>query len=123
MSRTGFPWADIANDGSSVIGKHEATGGEVSIGTVTSQLLYEIGSPSYLGPDVTARFDTLELKQVSPDRVLIENVKGEPPPETLKVSMNKLGGLQNRHVNCFNWFRHRGKGETRGRGILESMPS
>ena len=94
MSRTGFPWADIADDGSSVIGKHEGTGGEVSMGTVTSQLLYEIGSPSYLGPDVTARFDTLELKEISPDRVLIENVKGEPPPETLKVSMNKLGGYR-----------------------------
>ncbi len=94
MSRTGFPWADINDDGSSVIGKHEGTGGEVSIGTVTSQLLYEIGSPSYLGPDVTARFDTLELKQISTDRVLIENVKGEPPPETLKISMNKLGGYR-----------------------------
>ena len=94
MSRTGFPWADIASDGSSVIGKHDGTGGEVSIGTVTSQLLYEIGSPSYLGPDVTARFDSLELKQLSSDRVQIEKVKGEPPPEALKVSMNKLGGFR-----------------------------
>ena len=94
MSRTGFPWADIAADGSSIIGKHDGTGGEVSIGTVTSQLLYEIGSPSYLGPDVTARFDTVELEQLSPDRVQIEKAKGEPPPETLKVSMNKLGGFR-----------------------------
>ena len=50
MSRTGFPWAEVAADGSSVIGKHDGTGGEVSIGTVTSQLLYEIGGPAYLGP-------------------------------------------------------------------------
>jgi hypothetical protein len=95
MTRTGFPWADVAVDGSSVIGKHDGTGGEVSIGTVTSQLLYEIGGPAYLGPDVTARFDTIELDQVGPDRVRIRGAKGEPPPPTLKVAMNELGGYRN----------------------------
>ena len=95
MARTGFPWAEIAADGSSVIGKHDDTGGEVSVGTVTSQLLYEIGSPAYLGPDVTARFDTIGLDQVGPDRVSISGTRGEPPPSTLKVSMNRLGGFRN----------------------------
>ncbi len=94
MARTGFPWAEIAADGSSVIGKHDGTGGEVSIGTVTSQLLYEIGGPAYLGPDVTARFDTIELAQVGPDRVRISGTRGEPPPPTLKVAMNELGGYR-----------------------------
>ena len=92
MARVGFPWAEIGADGSSVIGKHDGTGGEVSIGTVTSQLLYEIGSPAYLGPDVTARFDTVRLDQVGPDRVRIHGTQGEPPPPTLKVSMNEMGG-------------------------------
>jgi Acyclic terpene utilisation family protein AtuA len=95
MTRTGFPWAEVAADGSSVIGKHDGTGGEVSIGTVTSQLLYEIGAPAYLGPDVTARFDTIELDQVAPDRVRIRGARGEPPPPTLKVAMNELGGYRN----------------------------
>jgi hypothetical protein len=95
MTRTGFPWAEIAADGSSVIGKHDGTGGEVSIGTVTSQLLYEIGGPAYLGPDVTARFDTIELDQAGPDRVRVHGTRGEPPPPTLKVAMNELGGYRN----------------------------
>jgi Acyclic terpene utilisation family protein AtuA len=95
MTRTGFPWAEVAADGSSVIGKHDGTGGEVSIGTVTSQLLYEIGGPAYLGPDVTARFDTIELDQAGPDRVRIRGAKGEPPPPTLKVAMNEVGGYRN----------------------------
>jgi len=94
MVRTGFPWAEVAADGSSVIGKHEGSGGEVSIGTVTSQLLYEIGGPAYLGPDVTARFDTIELEQVGPDRVRVSGTRGEPPPSTLKVAMNELGGFR-----------------------------
>ena len=94
MERVGFPWVEVAEDGSCVVGKHDGTGGQVSIGTVTSQLLYEIGSPAYLGPDVTARFDTIELEQVGPDRVRISGVRGEAPPTTLKVAMNELGGYR-----------------------------
>lgn len=95
LTHTGFPWAEVADDGSSVIGKHDGTGGQVSIGTVTSQLLYEISSPAYLGPDVTARFDTIELRQIGRDRVSVSGTKGEPPPDTLKVAMNELGGFRN----------------------------
>ena len=95
LDQPGFPWAEIAADGSSVIGKHDGTGGEVSIGTVTSQILYEIGGPRYLGPDVTARFDTIHLRQTEPDRVRVEGTRGEPPPSTLKVAMNELGGYRN----------------------------
>ena len=94
LERPGFPWAEIAADGSAVIGKHDRTGGGVTVGTVTSQLLYEIGGPGYLGPDVTARFDTIELEQQGPDRVRISGTKGDPPPETLKVSMTSLGGFR-----------------------------
>ena len=95
MERVGFPWAEVAEDGSSVIGKHEGTGGEVSLGTVTSQLLYEIGAPAYLGPDVTTRFDTIRLEQAAPDRVRLYGVRGEPPPPTLKVCLNRHGGFRN----------------------------
>jgi hypothetical protein len=94
MARVGFPWVEVAADGSSVVGKHDGTGGEVSIGTVTSQLLYEIASPAYLGPDVTARFDTIRLDQLAPDRVRLSGVRGEAPPTTLKVAMNELGGYR-----------------------------
>jgi len=94
MSKAGFPIAEVASDGSSVITKHPGTGGAVTVGTVTSQLLYEIDGPGYLGPDVTARFDSIQLDQVGVDRVRIANVKGDPPPETLKVSMNRWGGYR-----------------------------
>ena len=93
--RIGFPWAEVAADGSSVIGKHDGTGGLVSTGTITSQLLYEIGSERYLGPDVIARFDTIQLDDVAPDRVRISGVRGEPPTGSLKVAMNELGGYRN----------------------------
>jgi hypothetical protein len=91
----GFPIAEIDPDGSSVITKHDGTGGAVTTETVTAQLLYEIGGPRYLGPDVTSRFDTIELAQEDRDRVRISGVKGEPPPATTKVCLNHLGGFRN----------------------------
>jgi hypothetical protein len=100
MTRVGFPWAEIATDGSSVIGKHDGTGGEVSVGTVTSQLLYEIGGPRYLGPDVTTRFDTIQLERVGADRVRMYGIRGEPPPSTLKVCLNRAGGFRNDMSVC-----------------------
>jgi hypothetical protein len=91
----GFPIAEVAADGSSVITKHSGTGGLVSPGTVTAQLLYEIGDPAYPNPDVVAHFDTLTLSQQGEHRVLISGCTGSPPPETLKVAINQLGGYRN----------------------------
>lgn len=95
LEHPGFPLAEVAADGSCVITKHEGTGGEVSIGTVTAQLLYELGGPAYLNPDVTARFDSIQLSQEDPDRVAIGRVRGELPPARLKVAINTLGGFKN----------------------------
>ncbi len=91
----GFPIAEFEADGTSVITKHDGTGGLVSVGTVTSQLLYEIGSPYYLNPDVTADFRTIELNQVGDDRVKISGVKGIQPPTDYKVAINLNGGFKN----------------------------
>jgi len=95
LGRPGFPIAEIHADGSSVITKHTGTGGVVNIGTVTAQLLYEIGGARYAGPDVTARFDSIRLTDDGPDRVRISDVRGEAPPLTLKVCLNTLGGFRN----------------------------
>ncbi|HVS43108.1 MAG TPA: acyclic terpene utilization AtuA family protein, partial [Candidatus Dormibacteraeota bacterium] len=91
----GFPIAEVAHDGSSVITKHPGTGGLVSVGTVTAQLLYEIGAPAYANPDVIARFDSVRVTQEGPDRVRLDGVRGEPAPPTLKVCLNYLGGYRN----------------------------
>jgi len=93
--RIGFPIAEVRPDGSSVITKHPGTGGTVTIGTVTAQLLYEIGSPRYLSPDAVARFDTIGLTQEDADRVHIAGVRGEAPPPTLKVTANLDAGWRN----------------------------
>ncbi|WP_418953466.1 acyclic terpene utilization AtuA family protein [Streptomyces cinnabarinus] len=95
LLRPGFPLAEIHEDGTAVITKHPGTGGFVDIGTVTAQLLYETGGARYAGPDVTARLDTVQLSSDGPDRVRIAGVRGEAPPPTLKVGVNRLGGFRN----------------------------
>ena len=91
----GSPIAEIAHDGSFVVTKVPDTGGVVSVGTVTAQLLYEIDGPAYINPDVVAHFDSLEITQESADRVRVSGTRGSPPPRDLKVAMNYVGGYRN----------------------------
>jgi hypothetical protein len=95
LEHLGFPLAEIAEDGTSVVTKHPGSGGAVTVGTVTAQLLYEIGPPLYLNPDVAADFTTIALSDVGPDRVSISGVRGTPPPPTTKVCLNLVGGYRN----------------------------
>ena len=87
----GYPIAEIESDGSFTITKHPGTGGLVSVGTVTAQLLYEISTPAYYNPDVIAHFDTMNIEQAGPDRVRVSGCRGSSPPPTHKVCFNTLG--------------------------------
>jgi len=95
LEHPGFPLAEIAPDGSFVVTKHPGTGGQVSLGTVTAQLLYEIAGPDYANPDAVARFDTIRLEEAGPDRVRVSGVRGEPPSGELKLCINYAGGFRN----------------------------
>jgi len=95
LAPLGFPIAEVASDGSTVITKPAGTGGTVTVDTVTAQLLYEIQGPVYLNPDVAVRLDTMTLTQADDDRVLISGVAGSAPPPTTKVCLNTLGGFRN----------------------------
>ncbi len=95
LDRPGFPLAEIHADGSAVITKHPGSGGAVTTGTVTAQLVYEVAGPRYPGPDVTARLDTVLLTRQGPDRVLLSGVRGEEPPPDLRVGLTSLTGFRN----------------------------
>lgn len=97
----GFPLAEIASDGSSIITKHDSQPGEVTVGTVTAQLVYEINEPRYLNPDVVARLDTLTLEQVAPNRVELKGTRGLAPPATTKVAITTRGSFINEMTFAF----------------------
>ena len=91
----GYPIAEILEDGSFYVTKHPGTGGLVSKGTVTAQLLYEISSPAYKNPDVIAHFDTLKIEDIEKDKVYISGCRGSSPPKDHKVCINLAGGFRN----------------------------
>ncbi len=91
----GYPIAEMEADGSFTISKHPGTGGLISVGTVTAQLLYEISTPAYYNPDVIAHFDTLSIEQAGENRVRVSGCRGSSPPPTHKVCINTIGGFKN----------------------------
>ncbi|MFA5608088.1 MAG: acyclic terpene utilization AtuA family protein [Leucobacter sp.] len=122
MGHPGFPIAEIHDDGSSVITKHPGTGGEVSVGTVTSQLVYEITGGRYANPDVTARIDSVTLAPDGTDRVAISAAKGEPPPPTLKVSVNDIAGYRNAVTFVLTGLNIEAKGQLVRRQLEAALP-
>ncbi len=88
LGDVGYPIAEINEAGEVRITKPPATGGAVNLETVSEQLLYEVGDPAaYLTPDVVADFTSVSLTQSGPETVLIQEARGKPAPEQLKVSI------------------------------------
>lgn len=93
LAGIGYPLVEVAPDGKFVVTKKEGTGGLVDVGTVTAQLLYELGEPErYLTPDVVADFTSIQLAQDGKDRVRLHGIRGSAPTDTYKVSISTLDG-------------------------------
>ena len=118
----GFPVAEVEDDGSAVITKHDGTAGAVTVGTVTAQLLYEIGPPVYLGPDVATDFSTIRLEQQAPDRVRVSGVVGLAPPDRIKVCLNMLGGFRNRMELVLTGLDVEAKADVALDGLRDAYP-
>jgi hypothetical protein len=122
LERPGFPIAELYADGSSVITKHPDTGGAVTIGTVTAQLLYEIDGNDYMNPDVVTQFDSIQVEQQGPDRVRIHGVKGSVAPQQLKVAINLDGGFRNRFTFCLTGLDIEAKAALVERSLWAQIP-
>jgi len=121
LEHPGFPIAEVAADGSSVITKHPGTGGEVSVGTVTAQLLYEIGGHHYPNTDVVARFDTIEVTDEGNDRVRLSGTRGLPAPRDVKVCINLLGGWRNTMTFVLTGLDIEAKSELTVRSLADAV--
>lgn len=95
MVNLGYPIAEVAEDGTFLVTKHQGTGGQVSVATVSEQLLYEMGDPRhYITPDCTVDFTSIQLTQEGPDRVRVSGITGGPHTPTLKASINYRDGYK-----------------------------
>jgi len=82
----GYPVVECHPDGSFILTKPPNTGGLCSVGTVSEQILYEIGDPAqYILPDVVCDFTQVRVKQVGKDRVHVSGARGRQPTRTYKV--------------------------------------
>jgi len=87
LEDVGFPIVEVAAEGEILMTKCPGTGGRVSRETVVEQLLYEIGDPTtYLTPDVTVDFTTLDVEELADGAVRVSGATGRAAPGTLKVS-------------------------------------
>jgi hypothetical protein len=121
LRHPGFPLVEMEPDGTFVVTKHPGTGGKVSIGTVTAQLLYEVSGPRYMNPDAVARFDTVRLEEVGPNRVRVSGVRGEPVPDETKVCINYLGGFRNSMTFVLTGLDIEAKADLVKRTLFESL--
>ena len=95
MAQVGFPIVEAEPGGEFSVTKHAGSGGAVTARTVKEQLVYEMGDPtSYVTPDVTADFTTIQLTDEGGDRVRIRGVRGGPPTPFLKVSVAYSAGFK-----------------------------
>ena len=120
--RMGFPLAEVFQDGSALITKHPGTGGAVTVGTVTAQLLYEIAGPRYDGPDVVADFSTVRLERIGTDLVRVSGARGEPPSGRVKVALTMAGGFRNRMEFVLTGLDIEGKAALALAGLADAYP-
>lgn len=95
MVDLGFPIAEVAHDGSTIITKHPSHAGIVDKFNVRAQFLYEIQGTEYINSDVSADIGNVKIENTGEkDRVLISGAVGRPPPPTTKAIVVAIGGYQ-----------------------------
>jgi hypothetical protein len=85
-SDIGYPYVDLADDGSFTISSDAGPG--VNRETLAEQLLYEVGDPiRYLTPDGVADFTSVSLATVDDRTIRVSGAEGDEATSTYKVSI------------------------------------
>ncbi len=104
LASLGYPVTTVFENGEAILSKPPQTGGAVTVGTVSEQLVYEVMDPAnYLTADCIADVSQIRLAQQGPDQVRISNIGGKPAPATLKVNMGYRAGFVGEAQFSYTW--------------------
>ncbi|MBE8220413.1 MAG: DUF1446 domain-containing protein [Alphaproteobacteria bacterium] len=95
IATIGYPIVEVEADGTFTCTKPKDTGGIVNVGTISEQMLYEIGDPqAYMLPDVVCDFTQTKITQSGDNKVRVSHAKGAPPPKGYKVCATYFDGFR-----------------------------
>ena len=95
LAHIGYPIIEIYDHGNFVCSKPAGSGGLVTVGTISEQMVYEIGDPqAYILPDVICDFSNVTLKQVNKNEVMVSGASGRAAPINYKVCATYLDGFR-----------------------------
>lgn len=95
LVNAGYPIAEVSANGDITCTKVKGTGGVVNVGTVSEQLVYEIGDPqAYVVPDVISDFSEVTVTQSGDNRVFVRGAKGHGAPNSYKVTVTYADGFR-----------------------------
>ncbi|KAJ3220255.1 hypothetical protein HDU67_003270 [Dinochytrium kinnereticum] len=121
-SNMGYPIVEVFNNGEFLVSKVPNTGGLVSFGTVTEQILYEVLDPgAYILPDVIADLRMVEVREVGTDLVRVSGVKGRAPTPFLKTSGVYADGYKMTGELLIGGTEAKKKAEMVGRSIIAKV--
>ncbi len=116
----GYPIVECAADGSFVVTKPERTGGLVSVGTVSEQIVYEVGDPqAYILPDVVCDFTQVQVSQVGDNRVAVSGARGRSPTASYKVSATYADGWRSMSTMLVAGHQAAAKARRMGQAIVD----
>ena len=124
LEEIGYPIVEMNQDGTFEVTKHPSTGGRVNSHTVKEQLIYEIGDPrNYVTPDCVVDFTSVHVEDSGCDRVRVERVKGGPPTDSLKLSVNYAAGWKAIGTLVYTWPDAVKKAQTADRIVRRRLES
>ena len=90
----GYPYVDLAEDGSLEIASSNPAACGVNRETLSEQLLYEVGDPArYLTPDVVADFTSIAVAETGQRSMRVRSARGLPATDSFKVSIAYRNGF------------------------------
>jgi len=90
-----YPIATVEANGNFIVSIPPTTGGIVTLGTISEQIVYEIADPAnYLLPDVACDWSKVTLEQVGDNQVKVQGAKGRSPGSKYKVCATYVDGYR-----------------------------